>query len=304
MTGLTGGTVVDIAVLVVTFNSARHLPGLLDSLGPALSGAGTWRLVVADNDSSDETLDLLARLCPAAIVQQLPANLGYAAGINAAQAVAGPARALLILNPDIRLGPGSVARLRRLATGSVGVMVPRLTDERGRLATSMRREPTVGRALGEALLGGRLSSRVPSLGEVVHDPSAYDRPTDCDWATGAALLVTAACADAVGPWNESYFLYSEETDFLLRARDCGFTTKLAPDAAAVHVGGQAHVSPELWSRLTVNRVRLYGSRHTAVSAAAFWAAVVVGEVLRALPRGEPHRAAVRALLGLAGGVQR
>lgn len=284
----------DLAVVVVTHNSERHLPGLLQTLAAGLVGVGYWRLVVADNASSDGTLECLARLSPDALVVRTGANRGYAAGINAALAAVGPTGAYLVLNPDIRLAPGAGLLLREAATGDIGVAVPRLTDEAGRLAFSLRREPTVVRAWAEALLGGR-AGRFRLLGEVVLDPASYEHPTTGDWATGAALLVSGCCADSVGDWDESYFLYSEETDFLLRARDRGFRTTLVPQARAVHCGGDAHVQPALWSRLVVNKVRFFRTRHGRLASVGFWSAVLLGEALRSLRGNKTHRVACRAL---------
>jgi N-acetylglucosaminyl-diphospho-decaprenol L-rhamnosyltransferase len=226
-------------------------------------------------------------------------NAGYAAGVNAAAAAVPPRDALLVLNPDMRLGAGSVrALLATLAIPGTGIAVPRLVDASGRLARSLRREPTVRRALGEALLGGGRAGRFPAFGEVVGNERRYQHPGTADWASGAAMLVARDCLDAVGPWEESFFLYSEETDFALRARDAGFALRYAPDAVAVHVGGEAHTSPLLWSILTVNRVRLFRRRHGRLHTVAFWLAVALNEALRALPGRPTHRAALRALLSL------
>ncbi|MCZ7627704.1 MAG: glycosyltransferase [Microthrixaceae bacterium] len=65
----------------------------------------------------------------------------------------------------------------------------------------------------------------------------YARERDADWATGAAMLISAECLAAVGPWDESFFLYSEETDYCLRARDRGFKLRYSPKATATHIGG-------------------------------------------------------------------
>lgn len=295
--GPLGVEAVDVAVVMVTWNSEQHLPGTLDGMGAALEGIGRWQLVVADNASGDGTLACLARLAPDALIVRTGGNLGYAGGVNAAVAAAPPTRAYLVLNPDVQLTPGIVRVLSNGLTAQVGVTVPRLTDSAGRLAHSLRREPTVLRALGEALLGGHIAGRFPALGEVVRDPTAYDHDSACDWATGAVLLVSQECMAAAGPWDESFFLYSEETDFLLRARDVGYQVHFLPSARAVHEGGESHVAPLLWSRLVVNRVRLYRRRHGVLKASGFWAAVLLGELLRSA-HGGTHRAAVRALVRL------
>jgi GT2 family glycosyltransferase/glycosyltransferase involved in cell wall biosynthesis len=285
-----------LIVALVTYNSEAVLGGCLESLDVAAAHAGPWRLVVADNASADGSVALVEALAPEATVVRLPRNLGYAAGVNAAIAAAPGAGPVLVLNPDVRLEPEALVRmLRALDRPGTGIAVPRLEDAAGRLQHSLRREPTVLRALGQALFGER-SGRIPLLGETVTRGGAYTRPVSADWATGAAMLISRACLDTVGPWDESYFLYSEETDFALRARDAGFALRHVPDACAVHLGGESESSPLLWSILTVNRVRLYRRRHGRASAAAFAGAVLLGEAIRAFGGDARHRAALRAVL--------
>jgi GT2 family glycosyltransferase len=285
-----------VRLAVVTFNSARVLPALLDSLPAACDGVA-WELVVADNASSDDGLDIVGARLPGARIVRMGRNAGYAAAVNAAAAAPGDWGALLVLNPDVRLAPGAVGRLlAALAAPGTGIAVPRLSGEDGRLALTLRRRPTVARALGEALLGGTRAGRVPALGELVVDPAAYRRAGTFDWASGAAMCISRACFSAAGPWDESFLLYSEETEFALRAADAGYALRYEPAAGGVHLGGEAHVSARLWSLLTTNRVRLYARRHGRVAAALFWAAVVVGEGVRAAAGRRASRAALAALL--------
>jgi GT2 family glycosyltransferase len=146
------------------------------------------------------------------------------------------------------------------------------------------------------MLGNRRAGRFRHLSELVTDPAAYTAATRADWATGALMALSAQCLRACGPWDESFFLYSEETEYCLRARDAGFVTRLEPAASAVHLGGDSRVSPFLWTLLVLNRVRLHRRRKGAVSAAAFWAAVLLRESSRAALGRAPSRAAVAALL--------
>lgn len=290
-----------VAVVVVTWNSAGMLPDLLGSLQAGLAGL-RWRLIVADNDSRDDSVGVAQRLVPGCRVVQTGRNAGYAAAFNAALAAAGGYDAVLVLNPDVRLAPGCVAGLMASlgpsTAGTVGVAVPRMSDAQARLSHSLRRAPTIRRALGEALVGQR-AGRWPAWGETVLDDTAYQRRTVTDWATGAAMLISAECLAACGPWDESFFLYSEETEFALRARDKGFATLLVPEAEAVHVGGESRVSPALWSLLAVNRVRLFRKRHCAPAAFVYWLVVLVREASRAVLGQRRARRAVAALLRLA-----
>ncbi len=285
-----------VAVVVVTYNSERLIPDLLTSLGPGLDGVD-WHLTVADNDSADGTVAALRRLAPDATVVEMGRNAGYAAGINAAVAKAGPFTAVLVLNPDVRLAPGCIGTLLGvLRTEGTGIAVPLLVDGEDRLIRTMRREPAVRRILGDALLGANRAGRYPALGEVVTDERRYTAETVTDWAEGSTMLISAECWQRVSPWDESFFLYSEETDFALRARDAGFATRFTPATRAIHLEGDSRVSPRLWTLLTLNRVRLYGRRHGRLATTGFWAALLLREASRAALGKAPSRMATRALL--------
>ncbi|WP_329332279.1 glycosyltransferase family 2 protein [Streptomyces sp. NBC_00663] len=284
-----------VAVIVVTWNSAAVLPGFLAALPDGMAGLD-WRLVVADNDSADDTVDVLRTLAPDTTIVQTGRNAGYAAGINAALGAAGDHGVALICNPDVRMRQGCAKRLVDSLGGGVGIAVPLLYEEGHDVPhRSLRRESTVLRALGEAVIGNTRAGRFPALSELVTDPAAYERPTRADWATGALMAISGECAAACGPWDESFFLYSEETEFCLRAGDLGYATQLEPSAEAVHLGGDSQVSPRLWTLLTLNRVRLYGRRHGRLSTAAFRAAVLLRETSRAALGREASRAAAAAL---------
>lgn len=285
-----------VVVVVVLYNSAELLPGLVESLEAGL-GHVPWRLVAVDNASPDAGAEVMQALLPECTVVRAERNGGYAAGINAGVSAAGPYRALLLLNPDVRLGTGCVPRLlEALAEPGVGIAVPRLLDASGRRIDSQRREPTVLRTAADALLGAVRVGRYRLLGEVVTDRASYLTDRDVDWAEGSTQLVSAACWAACGPWDESFFLYSEETDFALRAGDAGFVTRYVAEAEATHLEGGSGSSPALWALLVVNRVRLYRRRRGLLAAIPFWAFTLLRETLRAALGRARHQAAVRALL--------
>ncbi len=288
----------DVVIVCVTYNSSAVLPALLDAMAAALHGVGRCRVVVVDNDSHDGTPDLVRAVAPWACVIQTGRNAGYAGAINTARRRHPARHSVLVLNPDTVPAPGSVRRLVDAldADPAVGAAIPRLVGVDDRPHYSLRREPTVLRALGEAALGGRRAARFPRLGETVRDLSRYHDGADADWATGAALLISRRASDAAGEWDERFFLYSEETDYCLRLRDAGYHLHLVADAVVVHEGGDQSISPGLWSLAAVNRTRLYRKRHGRAASALYWTAVLANESARALAGSPVHRAAVRALL--------
>ncbi|NRQ32514.1 glycosyltransferase [Nonomuraea sp. NN258] len=291
-----------LAVVIVTYHSSAVIVDCLKSVRVALQDQGPARVVVADNASGDDTVDLVRRTDPDVEIVRIGRNAGFAAGVNAGIAAA-PGCDILVLNPDIRLEPDAVARLREtLAVPGTGIAVPELTGDDGRLHLSLRRRPTVLRALGEALFGGNQAGRVPALGELVVNHAHYATERTVDWATGAAWLVSRACLDALGPLDERYFLYSEETEYMLRAGEHGFAVRYQPRARAVHLGGEQSTSSALWALSAANRVRLHRERHGAAAGLAMRAAVTLNEGIRALAKGrasgQRHRAALSALRDL------
>jgi N-acetylglucosaminyl-diphospho-decaprenol L-rhamnosyltransferase len=278
----------DVAVVIVTYNSAHVVAGLLDSLPDALGGLAA-DVVVIDNGSADTTADVLAARADCRLVRA--ANGGYAAGINRGVREAISAEAILILNPDVRMHKGSVAPLlAALQEPGVGIVAPQVRSADGHLELSLRREPTLLRAIGLT------RTRLAAFSEYVHSPAAYARPGTADWALGAVLLVSRKCYDTLGGWDESYFLYSEETDFALRARQAGLLTRYEPASVATHIGGQSGRDHRTHAMQVINRVRLYRRRHGALASWCYYGLAVASQLTR-VPRGHPESwFAVRALL--------
>jgi GT2 family glycosyltransferase len=208
----------------------------------------------------------------------------------------GDTGAVLYLNPDVELDGASVGRLlAALREDGVGAAVPRMPGAHGEFFPSLRREPTLRRALGDALFGERFASRPGTWSEIVLDRDRYARGGDVDWATGAAIMVRRDVDAAVGPWDERFFLYSEETDLCARIRAAGHRVRYVPDAVARHEGGASGASPALEALMAVNRVRYYEKYHGPLAALAFRGLVTLHETLR-LARGPGHRAALRAVV--------
>jgi N-acetylglucosaminyl-diphospho-decaprenol L-rhamnosyltransferase len=283
-----------VAVVVVTYNSAAVLEGCLGSLAEGCRGVEVTEVVVADNASTDGTV-AIAEGHPGVRVVRLGRNAGYAAGINAGVAALGePPEAVLVLNPDTRLTPGSVAVLARaLGEPGRGIVVPRLVGENGRVERTLRRTPTLAAAVAEATVGGPRAGR---FGEVVLEPERYERPGPADWATGAAMLLSWPALRALGPWDESFLLYSEETEFALRAADGGWSLWYEPAAVVEHAGGESGTNPWLWALLTWNRVRLYRRRNGRLAGLAYHAVMAAGQAVRALAGRPTARAALAMLL--------
>ena len=277
-------------MVIVTFNSASVIEALLDSV-PAAMGGLSYVVTVVDNGSTDQTLDVIERrhATPAVSIVR-STNEGYSAGINRGVAASTDSAAVLVLNPDVVLDEGSVPTMVDELRPRVGIVVPQLRGVDGRRQSSLRRMPSLLRASGLSF------TRLAVFSERVTDASVYAHRHEVEWATGAVLLVARECHVELGGWDETYFLYSEETDFFLRARDHGWAAVYVPDAGAVHAEGQSGRNDVTHTMQIVNRVRWYVRRWGTAKGWAYFLLTLLSEASWVVRGRAQSRAAIRALL--------
>ncbi|WP_327088038.1 glycosyltransferase family 2 protein [Nonomuraea sp. NBC_01738] len=287
-----------VAVVIVTYNSADVLAGCLESLAGGAAGVRLSDVVVADNASKDDSV-AIAKAADGVRVVEVGRNAGYAAAINAGLDALdlGELDAVYVINPDCRLRPGSILPLARvLDDDRRGIAVPYMVNPDGSLQPSLRRMPAIGRAVVEALIGGIRAGRIGTLGELVTDPRDYARAREVAWATGAAMLMSARMLRELGPWDETFLLYSEETEYCLRAADHGWATYYEPASVIEHIGGDSAVNPTLAALLIVNKVTLFRRRRGPLAGTVYYLVVLAGEAARALTGRATSRRCVSWLL--------
>jgi N-acetylglucosaminyl-diphospho-decaprenol L-rhamnosyltransferase len=260
----------DLDIVIVAYNSVEAIGDLLDSIPAAVDGI-SYGIVVVDNGSTDGTPEMVAARGDCQVIHSV--NTGYAGGINRGVQAGKSADAILILNPDVRLREKSVLPLMAaLSETHAGIIVPQVRSPSGTLERSLRREPSPLRAMGLNW------TKVPIFSEYLGNTSDYDMPRTVDWALGAVMLMSRKCYDAVGGWDESFFLYSEETDLCLRARDIGFLTRYEPRSVVVHIGGGSGRDHRTHTMQIINRVRLYRRRHGVPASWCYFYLAIASEL--------------------------
>jgi len=225
----------DASVLIVNWNAGRLLHQCLEAI-PAALGAMTGEVVVVDNASTDGSVDDVPR-APWLTIARRPDNAGFAAGTNHAARLAG-GRYLLLLNPDTACRPDSIATMARFldANPDVAAVGPRLLHADGRPQRSCwRGYPGVKTALIDALYLWKLP-RLPFVRSSEIAPAASGAPLDVDHLLGACMLVPRGAWERVGPLDDGYFLFFEETDWCRRAKAAGYRIAHLPAAVVVHHG--------------------------------------------------------------------
>jgi N-acetylglucosaminyl-diphospho-decaprenol L-rhamnosyltransferase len=228
-----------IAVVVVTYQSAEHVPGLLEALAGQLREED--ELVLVDNASGDGTVGAARAPGGRARVIQNSENLGFAGACHVG-AGATSAPLLLFLNPDSRPQPRCLDELRAVAT----------------------RHPAWGAWQAAVMLG---DGRINTSGGVVHylgigwagdceRPASELPPEDREVAfpSGAALAVTRNAWNALGGLDQDYFMYGEDLDLGLRLWLAGYGVGLARAARVTH-DYEFQKGSAKWFWLERNRMR-------------------------------------------------
>jgi N-acetylglucosaminyl-diphospho-decaprenol L-rhamnosyltransferase len=280
--------VTGFAIVTVIHDSAPDLARLLDSVERHLHPPPP--VIVVDSGSSDDG-PILARERGARVIA-LDDNRGFGAGSNAGlELVKEPVTALV--NPDVELPDGGLARLAGEAGGTDALLAPRLLNSDGSVQDSAhpppgRLEGLVPALLPRPLLPGRLRER--------YEPWRSDRPRPVGWAVAACLVARTALLRRLGPFDPDAFLFYEDMELCLRARREGVPTLLRPDVALRHRGG-ASVGPALGGADLAMRAR----RRRAVVAQEGRVPLLLDDIAEAATYAT--RAAAKRLTGRGGEIE-
>jgi len=224
----------DASVVVTTYNALPWIEQCLQSV----EGVET---VVVDNASSDGTVAFVrVRFPDVRVVEQ--ENLGLAAGWARGLEEISPGRWALILNADAWLVGDALERMIAIgdAHPDVAVVGPKLLNPDGSLQRSVRGFPTRWRLATEYLYLRKLGPHTELLNAFYGAGFDHESERVVECVMGACMLVRRAAIDEVGPPDASFFLFSEEVDWLYRFAQVGWKTLFTPEARCAHVGGASH----------------------------------------------------------------
>ena len=262
-----------VSILIVTYNSSAVLPACLNSL--AAGAQVEHEIILVDNASQDDTLDLVRRHYPAVRVIQNQQNRGFGAAVNQASHAA-QGRYFLLLNPDTIVQPGAIDLLvAQLDTQpQAGLAAPRTLNPDGSLRTNHWPFQRFQIMLLNQLLQGPLRRfwrffRRPTLR--LHE----NHVQFAESLSGAALLIHAALYRALGGLDERFFMYFEDMDFCYRAHQAGRPALYVPQAVVTHAGGRSTPGGEA---LYLNKIGKYflASQYRYVQKhSGIWAMLVI-----------------------------
>src|SRR5439155_22410708 len=256
---------------------------------------------VVDVGSTDGTLELVRGRFPDAQLVEIE-NRGLAAGWNEGIRRAS-GRYVLILNADAWMLDDAIEKLAAFvgAHPEAAVVAPRLLNLDGTLQRSVRGFPTLWRLATEYLCLRKLAPLSSALNAFYAGGFDHDTVREAEFVMGAVMLVRRESINAVGPLDEDFFLFSEETDWHYRFERAGWKVFFTPDAEAVHVGGASHGGRFFVEQITGHLRFLAKHRGLREAERARRLLLVALRLRGAAFRGEPGRSYRSAAARLASG---
>lgn len=234
----------DVAIVIVTYNSAGEIEECLESVFSQRKSV-TQQVVVVDNDSKDDTVELVRSRFPQAELVIPGKNLGFAAGVNLGARHA-DAEFVLLLNPDTVILDNAVDKIVDFARKNPGhgLYGGRTLNPDGSVEpSSCWGEPTLW---SMAMFAFGLTTMFPK--NPLLDPESLgnwqrDTAREVGVITGCYLLAPKEVWDGLGGMDERYFMYGEDVDFAMRAKRAGYRPIICPEATLLHEGGKSSETP-------------------------------------------------------------
>lgn len=229
-----------VSVVIVSYNTRTLTLDCLQALYVSLGDlpADVW---VVDNASRDGSVEAIREAYPQVRVVANTDNKGFGAANNQALRAA-RGEFLLLLNTDAFVAPQTVRVLVDYLRQHprVALVGPRLVNGDGSVQQSCYRYPSPARAWLENLGVSSLLARHARWGDYKTWP--HDAERTVDWVIGACLLLRREAYEAVGGFDEGFFMYAEETDWQRRFRGQGWEIAFTPGAVVTHLGGASGAS--------------------------------------------------------------
>ena len=254
-----------LTVVTVTYSPGSHLDRFLSSLTVATDRK--VRVIIADNGSTDGAPEEAVQRYPGTELLRTGGNLGYGTAVNRAVATL-PAgdEFVVVANPDVVWGPDSIdllldAAARWPQAGSLG---PLIRDPDGSVYPSARHLPSLIRGGMHAVVGfaWKANPWTKSYRQERLEPS--ERPVG--WLSGSCLLVRRSAFDAIGGFDERYFMYMEDVDLGDRLARAGWLNVYVPGSEILHDKGHS-TGRDPARNLTAHHTSTYiylSDRHTGV----------------------------------------
>lgn len=254
------GSAPTVAVVIVTYNSSREIDTCLASLvGHTHPFDAT--IAVVDNQSGDGTADLVRERWPAVTLIEAGGNVGFSRASNLGiQATSSDY--VVTLNPDTEVPPGGLQTLLRglAANPDAAIAGPRLLNERGFPELSWGPPISPFGELKQKAISALYERKVRRV--VRHIDRLSRQPREVTWVSGACMAMRRADIEAVGLFDERYFMYTEDVDLCVAVRKRGRKVLYVAQAEVLHHRGRsAATNPDTETLRRRSQIAYYEKHH-------------------------------------------
>jgi len=275
---------VDLSIIIVSWNVQEYLCRCLNSLIADIDHNLKYEIIVVDNNSTDDTVAMLARDFPEVKLIRNEDNLGFARANNQGIEIS-QGKFVMLLNPDTEVRKGCTSTLLSFLQGHdrAGVVGPKLLNPDGTLQAAGVNFPS----LASSLLGYFRLKREVTGAYFVH----ADQPILVNALVGACLLVRREVIDQVGGLDEDYFMYVEEADWCYRIQNQGWQIYYVPEAQVYNRKGSSarHVPLETYVQLRESCILFLLKYRGRMQAILLGLGYTINAFLKSLLAEKPHR---------------
>lgn len=240
MISTTSKSGVKISIIIVTYNSGKYLAKCVSSILKIFL-INNCEIIVIDNDSSDNTLEILNLFSNSINIIQNNTNVGFAKACNQGIKI-GKGKYIFLLNPDTELLNDSVSifynyfekaeNQKSWCTGA------QLFDEKNRASKSFGRFPNLLDVFAEQLGIKGIFLKSSYIQKTMRNPK-FIQPVEVPYVMGCNMFIRRSVFDDIGLFDERFFLNFEETELAWRAKNAGYKCMLLPEARIIHHSGKS-----------------------------------------------------------------
>ncbi len=252
-----------IDILIVNYNCASYLQSMLETLIRADFSPSARRIqytiTVVDNQSSDGSAGMVKAQYPNVQVIERPSNDGYSAAVNDGLAVT-RGREILLLNSDVSITPDTVSQLARIweRLDFPGILAPLHLEEDGFPQLTWGAYPTAKAEARRRRLDRALANREPWARQAILAECCKTRPVD--WVSGSCMFFSRNTALDIGPWDQNFFLFFEDIDWCLRAKEKNYAIYHTSEARVIHAHGASVDQDPEGAEIEYRRSQCYFTR--------------------------------------------
>ena len=233
----------DISFCIVSLNSIKLLKKCLDSI-PRSVERYSYEIIVADNHSYDDTIDILREAYPSVTLIINNRNIGYTKAMNKILKVS-RGSFKVVLNPDSKLMECSISKMVDFMRGNsmVGVVGPKVVDSSGQFQMSCRRGLARPEAVFSYFFG--LAKKFPKNEKFTGYHLNHlneDEINQVSGISGSCMLINGKLIEKIGYFDEIFPIYQEDSDFCLRSLNSGWKVFYFPKSKVMHIGGRGGTS--------------------------------------------------------------